>query len=45
VLGKHDDAHVGVLGADHMRGLDALHVVARRHADVGDDCVGVHPAN
>ena len=40
MLGEHDDADAGVLGADPVGGLDALHVVAGRHADVGEDGVG-----
>ena len=43
VLREHDDARVGVRGADRAGGLDALHVVARRHPDVGEHRVGREP--
>jgi hypothetical protein len=40
VLGEDDDAHFRMVCADAVCRLDALHVVSRRHADVGDRGVG-----
>ena len=37
VLRQHHDADIGVFGADGAGGLDALHVVTGRHADIGQD--------
>ena len=34
----------GCVGADRVRRLDALHAVARRHPDVGEDASGRQPA-
>jgi hypothetical protein len=45
VLGQHGYADAGVLGADGVCGLDAFHVVARRHADIGEDGVGGEAAH
>jgi len=45
VLREHRDPDPGVLGADLVRGLDALHVVAGGHADVGEHRVGAEPAH
>ena len=36
VLREHEDAHIGVVPADRLRGDEALVGVRRRHLDVGD---------
>ncbi len=41
ILGEDDDAHVRMPGADLVGGLDPLHLMGRRHADVGDDRIRV----